>query len=182
MSEAAGTAKGVWELDPAHSEVTFRVKHLVITSISGKFERFKATFKSRARDFSDAEVTFDAEVASINTGNAQRDAHLQSDDFFNAAMFPHVVFKSTGMRKLNDSQFRLDGDITIRDVTKPITLDVEVGGIAVDPYGQTKAGFEVSGRLSRREFGLKWNALTEAGGAVAGDEVRIFASVQFIKK
>jgi len=171
-----------WQLDPAHSEVQFRVRHLMVSTVTGQFKKFSSSVMTdESGDFKTAEIEFTVEAASIDTGVEMRDNHLHSDDFFNAEKYPELRFKSTGIKALNADEFQLDGHLTIRDITKPISLHVELGGIAVDPYGNTKAGFEVTGKISRKEFDLKWNALTEAGGAVVADEVKIQANVQYAK-
>ncbi len=170
-----------WNLDSAHSEVTFKVKHLVISTVSGKFKQFSSAVSTEGDDFTQAQIKFDIDANSIDTGMEMRDNHLRGDDFFNAEAFPTLQFVSTGVRSLGGSDYAIDGNLTVRDVTKPITLKAEFGGIAVDPYGQTKAGFEVEGKINRQEFNLTWNALTEAGGAVVSDEVKFQANVQYIK-
>jgi len=170
-----------WNLDASHSEVTFKVKHLVISTVSGQFKEFSATATTEGNDFSTAKINFDINAASLDTGKEMRDGHLRGNDFFNSESFPTIQFASTAVRKTGGDQYEIDGQLTIRDVTKAITLQTEMGGIAVDLYGQTKAGFEVSGKIKRQEFGLTWNALTEAGGAVVSDEVKFMANVQFIK-
>lgn len=172
----------VWQLDPAHSEVQFRVRHLMVSTVSGKFNQFSSTLtKNGATDFSDAQIEFSIDTHSIDTGVEFRDNHLRSEDFFAAEKFPTLRFKGNGMKAINDHQYQLDGLLTIRDVTKPVSFQVEFGGIAKDPYGNIKAGFEVSGKIKRKEFGLLWDGLTEAGGAVVGDEVKIQANVQYTK-
>lgn len=170
-----------YKIDAAHSEIGFKIKHLVISTVSGHFTKFDATMECTHRDFSDAQISFEADVNSITTNNEQRDAHLKGDDFFNAEQYPKITFKSTSIEK-KGHEFILHGDLTIRDVTKNIALNVEHGGNVVDPYGQTKEGFELTGKISRKEFGLKWNALTEAGGAVVSDEVRLNLNVQMVKQ
>jgi polyisoprenoid-binding protein YceI len=170
-----------WNLDAAHSDVNFRVRHLVISTVSGKFKQFSSAVTTEGDDFTTANITFDVDTASIDTGMEARDQHLQSDDFFNSGAFPRLMFQSTGVRKLSDDNYAIDGTLTIRDISKPFTLSAEFGGIAKDPYGQIKAGFDVSGKISRSEFGLTWNALTEAGGAVVSDEVKFQANVQYVK-
>ena len=174
-------SKTNWQIDPAHSEVTFRVRHLMVSTVSGKFGSFSATASTTENDFSTADVEFTVDTASINTGVDYRDTHLQSDDFFNSEKFPQMRFVSTSITPAGENEFDLHGNLTIRDITKPVALKVEFGGIAKDPYGNTKAGFEVSGKINRKEFGLQWDALTEAGGAVVGDEVKFQANVQFAK-
>lgn len=171
-----------WVTDPVHSEVEFKAKHLVISTVTGRFQQFEAEAIANKDDFTDVQVTFTADAKSITTNNDQRDTHLRSDDFFNTDKYPEITFKSREFKKVGDDTYKLIGDLTIRDVTKPVELDVEYGGIATDPYGNTKAGFEVTGKVNRKEFGLKWNGMTEAGGIVVGDEIKIIANVQFIRQ
>jgi polyisoprenoid-binding protein YceI len=171
-----------WAIDPSHSEISFKVKHLVVTTLTGKFDSFEGSLDTANEDFSNAKINFSAAIASINTGNTDRDGHLKSDDFFNAEAFPTLTFQSTSFTKTGDSEYKLVGDITLRDVTKPIELTVEYGGTMVDPWGNTKAGFEINGKLKRKEFGLKWDAITEAGGAVVSDEVKLHLNVQLVKQ
>lgn len=175
-------ASTTWNLDAAHSEVNFKVKHLVISTVSGQFKRFSSAVSTEGDDFTTAKISFELESGSIDTGMEMRDNHLRGDDFFNAEAFPKITFVATAVRPLEDAEYAIDGNLTIRDYTKPITLKAEFGGIAVDPYGQTKAGFEVEGKIKRSEFGLSWNAMTEAGGAVVSDEVKFQANVQYIKQ
>ncbi len=169
--------KTTWNVDAAHSEIAFKVKHMMISTVTGHFEDFDATIGADNDDFSGADFRFTAKIDSINTKNKDRDAHLKSDDFFNAATYPEMTFSS----KSFDGN-TLVGDLTLRDVTKEITLDVDFNGVAVDPYGQTKAGFEMSGTLNRKDFGLTWSAVTEAGSVVVADNVKLVISVQFVKQ
>lgn len=171
-----------YKIDAAHSEITFKVKHLMITNVTGSFTQFDASMESSASDFSDAKISFEADVNSINTNNEQRDGHLKSDDFFNAAEFPKLSFVSTGIQKKTENTFALNGDLTIRSITKPVTLNVEFGGNMTDPWGQEKAGFEITGSINRKDFDLKWSATTEAGGIVVSDEVKLQLAVQMIKQ
>jgi polyisoprenoid-binding protein YceI len=170
-----------YKIDQSHSEVTFKVKHLMIASASGKFTEFDGTMKSNKEDFSDAVVTFEANAASVTTNNEQRDTHLKGDDFFSAEKYPKITFKSTGLKKISGDDYKLNGDLTIRDVTKPIELKVTYNGTIVDPWGNTRLGFEVEGKVNRHEYGLKWNAVTETGGLVVGPDVKIHANVELIK-
>jgi polyisoprenoid-binding protein YceI len=170
-----------YKLDPTHSEVTFKVKHMMITNVTGIFENFDVAMQSSTPDFTDATISFEASVDSINTKNEQRDSHLKSDDFFAAATFPKISFTSTEMKKLSDDAYQLTGTISIKDVTHPITFAVEYGGTMTDPYGNIKSGFTLNGKLSRKEFGLNWNAITEAGGVVVGDEIKLMADIQMVK-
>ncbi len=166
-----------WSIDNAHSEIAFKVKHMMISTVTGHFEDFQATAKTDGENFNNATVEFSAKTASVNTKNTDRDTHLKSDDFFNAEKYPEIKFVS----KSFDGE-KLIGDLTIRDVTKEITLDVDFNGIAVDPYGQTKAGFEITGEINRKDFNLTWNAVTEAGSIVVSDKVKLAIDVQFIKQ
>ena len=171
-----------YKIDASHSEIGFKVKHLVISTVSGNFSKFDATMEAEKSDFTDASISFEADVDSISTKSEQRDGHLKSDDFFNAEKHPKITFKSTSIEKKDDNEYILHGDLTIRDVTKNIALKVEHGGSVLDPWGQTREGFELTGKISRKEFGLKWHALTESGGAVVGDEVRLLINVEMVKQ
>lgn len=168
--------KTKWNIDTAHSEISFKVKHMMISTVTGHFEDFNATVETESDDFINADFNFTAKTGSINTKNKDRDAHLKSDDFFNAEKYPEMTFKS----KSYDGS-TLVGDLTIRDVTKEIELDVDFNGVAVDPYGQTKAGFEATGKLNRKDFNLTWSAVTEAGSIVVSDTVKLVVDLQFIK-
>ncbi len=170
-----------YKIDPSHSEIVFKVKHLLISTVSGSFSKYDATMTSDKEDLTDAQINFEADVDSISTGNEQRDGHLKNDDFFNSEKFPKLSFKSTSIEKKSDEDYILHGDLTMRDVTKPITLNVSYNGSAVF-YGQNKLGFEVTGKINRKEFGLKWNAVTETGGIALSDEVRLALNVQMAKQ
>lgn len=171
-----------WTIDPMHSEVLFKVKHLMITTVTGYFRTIDLQVETATDDFTSAgKIEFTAAVDSVDTNNEQRDGHLKSPEFFNAAEFPQIRF-SGRKYSANGDEGKLEGELTIRGNTHPVTLDVEFGGIVVDPYGQTKAGFTVSGKISRKAFGLTWDAVTEAGGVVVGDEIKIHAEVQLIKQ
>jgi polyisoprenoid-binding protein YceI len=171
-----------YKIDTAHSEINFKVKHLMITNVTGSFTRFDGTLTADKEDFSDAVVSFEADTDSITTNNEQRDGHLKADDFFAADKYPKIKFVSTGIQKTGDDEYKLTGNLTIRDVTKPVTLDVTYGGTAVDPWGQTKAGFEIKGKINRKEFGLTWSAVTETGGIMLSDDVKLDLNVQMIKQ
>jgi polyisoprenoid-binding protein YceI len=161
-----------WIIDPAHTEVQFKVKHLVISTVTGRFTSVRGSVQSDVSDFSDARVRFEADVNSINTGNEQRDGHLKSPDFFDAANHPTLSFVSTSIAKKGNERYGLTGDMTIRGTTRTVTLDVVYHG-TVKGFDGDVAAFEISGRLNRQEFGLRWNALTEAGGVVVSDEVKL---------
>ncbi len=171
-----------WNIDPSHSEVTFKVKHLVISTVTGQFKSFEGKVEADADDFSDAKVEFTIDVNSIDTRNDQRDGHLKSADFFDAENHPKVHFKSTKIEKSSDSDYKVTGDLTIRGVTKPVTLTAEFGGTQNDFYGNTVAGFELNGKINRQEFGLTWSAVTETGGIVVSDDVRISANIELHKQ
>jgi polyisoprenoid-binding protein YceI len=174
-------ATTTWALDPTHSELQFKVKHLMITTVTGSMNVLTATLTSESDDFQGAHVKFEAETGSIDTGNTDRDTHLKSGDFFNADEFPKVSFESTSFIK-DGSDYILAGNLTIRDVTKAVKLDVEFGGIATDPWGNTKAGFTLSGKIKRTDFGLTWNAALETGGVMVSEDVRILGELQFVKQ
>jgi polyisoprenoid-binding protein YceI len=171
-----------YKIDVDHSDIMFKVKHLMISTVSGIFKKFDATLEVNEQDLSDAKVTFEADVDSVDTKNEQRDAHLKSDDFFNAEQFPTMTFKSTSIKKVGDDEYTLTGDFTIRDITKTIDLKVEYNGSTKDPWGQERMGFEVSGKINRKEYGLKWSAVTEAGGLVVADDVKLAMNVEMVKQ
>jgi polyisoprenoid-binding protein YceI len=171
-----------WALDPAHSEIQFKVKHMMISTVSGEFVRFDASIETEGDDFTQAQIKFNADVNSVSTKNEQRDGHLKSEDFFDAANHPELTFESTSLNQAGDGQYTLSGNLTIKGVTQPVTLDVEHTGVIKDPYGNNRAGFEVMGKINRKDFGLTWHQLTETGGLIVSDEVRIFANVEFVKQ
>ena len=176
-------ATKTWALDPTHSEVQFKIKHLMITNVTGSFDMFTVTAQTEDEDFTKAKLSFTADVDSISTNNEQRDAHLKSADFFDAATFPKIKFEATKTENVDsDGSYELYGNLTIRDVTKNVKLSVEFGGVVKDPFGNTKAGFTINGKLNRKDFGLTWNAVTEAGGVVVSDEVRITCEIQLIEQ
>ncbi len=171
-----------WVIDPMHSEVQFKVKHLVISTVTGFFKSFEGSMETTNDDFDGAEIDFAIDIDSINTNQTQRDEHLKSADFFDAAKHPQITFKSTSFKKVDDDDYKLTGNITIKDVTKPVTLDVEFGGAADDFYGNTKAGFEITGKINRKDFGLTWDGITEAGSVVVGEDIKLMINVQFAKQ
>lgn len=171
-----------WKVDAAHSEIQFKVKHLMITTVTGHFRQFDLEAETETEDFSTAKkINFTADIDSIDTNNEQRDAHLKSPDFFNAEQHNQLRFAGVNY-EANGDEAKLHGELTIKDVTKPVTLNIEFGGIVVDPYGQTKAGFTINGKISRKEFGLTWNAMTEAGQVVVADDIKINAEIQLVKQ
>ena len=172
-----------WVIDPAHSEIQFKIKHLMITNVTGSFDIFQATVQTEDEDFMKAKVSFTADIDSISTGNEQRDEHLKSADFFDAGKYPQLKFVATKFEEVDkDSSYELYGDLTIKDITKNIKLDVEFGGVVKDAYGNTKAGFSINGKINRKDYGLTWNAVTEAGGIVVSDDVRIACEIQLIEQ
>lgn len=171
----------LWKIDPAHSEVNFKVKHLVVSTVRGNFNKFDATIETEAEDFSDAKIKFEAETNSINTRNDDRDAHLKSPDFFDAQKYEKISFVSTSVKKISDHELNVKGNLTIRDITKEVTLNVIYNGIVEGMSGSEVAGFEISTKLNRFDYGLKWNALTEAGGVVVSNEVKIEILAEFNK-
>lgn len=171
----------LWKIDPTHSEVGFKVKHLVISTVSGHFDKFDATVESSKSDFSDAVIRFEAEINSINTKNGQRDGHLKSVDFFDAATYPKMTFVSRSVKIVSDFELLVAGDITLRGVTKEIVLNVIYNGTVAGFGGMQVAGFEIRTKLNRFDFGLQWNALTEAGGVTVGNEVKIEILAEFNK-
>jgi polyisoprenoid-binding protein YceI len=170
--------KTKWLIDPSHTQIQFKVKHLVISNVTGSFDKFEGGMESSREDFADAEVWFSADAASINTGMVDRDNHLRSADFFDAANYPKLTFKSTSIQKKDAEKYKLIGDLTIRGTSHPIELDMEYGGIMKDPWGNTKAGFELTGKFNRKEYGLNWNAITEAGGLVVSEDVKTLINVE----
>lgn len=171
-----------WKVDASHSEVGFKVKHLMITNVRGSLGQFDIEAQTQQDDFENVNVNFTGQVASITTGSEQRDGHLMGADFFDAENHPMISFVASGMKKKSDDEFELNGDLTIRGVTKPIALNVEYSGLAKDPWGQIKAGFVVEGKINRKDFGLVWNAPTETGGLLVSDEVKIHSEIQMVKQ
>lgn len=169
-----------WNLDTTHTEVQFKVKHLVIATVTGFFKKFTGSVESENEDFDGASVNFNLDATSIDTNNADRDTHLKSADFFAAEQYPSIGFAGT-LKKVSGNAYKLDGALTIRGTTKALVLDVEFGGTMVDPWGNTKAGFEINGKINRKEFGLNWNALTEAGGMVVSEDVKIHINAELAK-
>ena len=175
-------ATSTWVIDPTHSEVQFKVKHLVISTVTGSFKSFEGSVQTEGDSFDGASIQFTADVNSIDTNMEQRDGHLKSADFFDAENFPTLSFASTSFVQKGDDEFTLTGDLTLRGVTKSISLAVNYGGQMVDFYGNTKAGFELNGKINRKDFGLNWGAVTEAGGVVVSDEVKLHFNIQVAKQ
>lgn len=167
-----------WTLDPAHTNIQFKAKHLMITTVTGNFSSFSGSVETEGDDFTSGKFSFTADVNSISTGNTDRDNHLKSDDFFNVETFPHLTFVGSEVSKVDGDEFELHGEMTIRDVTKPVVLKVEIGGVAVDPWGNTKAGFSFKSKINRKDFGLKFHVVNEAGNLLVSDEIKLEGEVQ----
>jgi len=171
-----------WKIDASHSEVGFKVKHLMITNVSGRFTDFEGTIHTDSEDFHDARITFVADARSVTTSNHQRDEHLKAGDFFDCDQFPKISFVSKQVKKVSDEHYRLIGDLTIRNHTHSIELAVTYNGSTRDPWGQVKAGFELHGRLHRSDYGLRWSATTDTGGLILGDEVKLHMHIQLVQE
>jgi polyisoprenoid-binding protein YceI len=174
--------KTTWNIDPTHSEILFKVKHLMITNVKGEFRKFSASITANGNDFTNASIAATMDAASVFTNEDNRDGHLKGADFFEVEKYPELTFKGTSFTKTDDENFKLKGLLTIKGVSKEVTLDVEFGGINKDPWGNEKAGFSVTGKINRRDWGLNWNAALETGGVLVSEEVRISAEVQFVKQ
>ena len=171
-----------WAIDPAHSEVQFKVKHLLISKVTGQFKQFDANVTTQDEDIASAHVHFTADIHSVSTNNDQRDAHLKNGDFFDAETHPQLTFDSDKLEKTDDENYKLYGTLTMRGVSKSIILDVEYGGMTKDPWGFTRVGFAVSGKISRKDFGVSFTMVSETGGLLLGDEVTIQAQTEFVKQ
>ncbi len=172
--------KTTWNLDTTHSKLGFTVKHMVVSKVNGNFNDYDLKLTS-GENFEDSEIELTANIASIDTGNTDRDNHLKSADFFDAENFPKLIFKSTELTKVDDENYKLKGNLTIKDVTKPIELDVTYGGTVKDPYGLERAGFGVEGTIDRFDYNLTWNAFLETGGAVVAKSIKIVADIEVTK-
>ena len=179
---AKTTTKTKWVLDPTHSELSFRVRHMMIANVKGEFRRYDISLLTDGDDFSESSVDVTIDAGSILTKDDTRDGHLRSPDFFDTAKYPVISFKAKSLKKVDEVEYRLKGILTMKGVSKEVTLDVEFGGINKDPYGNEKAGFTVEGKINRKDFGLNWNAALETGGVLVSDEVKIIAEVQFKKE
>lgn len=171
-----------WVLDPTHSELGFKIRHLMITNVSGSFKEFQAEVETEEDDFSTAQINATAEMASIFTNNEQRDAHLRSSDFFEAGKYPELKFQSTKIEKVDSETFTLYGELTLKGLTKPVKLNVEFTGLAKDPWGGERAGFVLSGKINRSEWGINFNGVLETGGLALSDEVKIHSELQLVKQ
>ena len=171
-----------WVIDPTHSEIGFKIRHLMITNVSGKFDQFEAEVQTENEDFATAKIQATIKTASVNTSNLQRDEHLRNSDFFEVENHPDILFTSSKVERIDNENFILYGDLTLKGITKPVKLKVEYNGITKDPWGGQRAGFVVTGKVNRSEFGLAFNAALETGGVVLGDEVKIHSEIQLVKQ
>ncbi|SRR6266496_1751389 len=171
-----------WIIDPTHSEIHFKVRHLMVSWVTGNFKRFNATLETRGDDITTAKVHFAADVDSISTNNEQRDAHLRTGDFFDADNHPQLIFEGDKLEKIDDENYKLHGTLTMRGKSKKVVLNVEYGGITQDPWGNTRTGFSISGKINRKDFGVSFGMVTETGGALLGEDVTINANAEFVKE
>ncbi len=170
-----------WNLDNSHSSVAFSVSHMVVSEVDGSFKKFNANVLSDKPDFTDAKIEFTIDVASINTDNTDRDNHLKSDDFFNTEKYPTITFVSKSFTKMKDNKYKLVGNMTMRGVTRSVTLEVTYGGTVTDPYKNTRAGFKITGKINRKDFGVNWSKTMETGGLVVGDDVEFTCRIELVK-
>ena len=170
-----------WLIDPAHSEISFKVKHLMITNVKGEFKEFTGSVEHNGLEFLADSIVVTLKAESIFTNNSDRDNHLRTSDFFEAEKYPELTFKGSTLTKVEDDEYTHTGTLTMKDVTKEISLDVEFGGVNKDPWGNEKAGFSVSTKINRKDWGLNWNSTLETGGVLVSDEVKISADLQFVK-
>jgi len=175
-------AQGTWSIDKVHSNVSFNVEHLVISEVTGKFGSFEGEIVSTSEDFIGSTVNFTIDVGSVTTDNDRRDGHLKSDDFFNAEKYPKITFKGKSLEQIDGKKYKLKGDLTIRDITKPVELEVKYGGTITDPRGNVKAGFKITGMINRFDYNMKFDAAMEAGGLVVGEDVEFVCNVEIKKE
>ena len=171
-----------WVTDPTHSEIGFKVKYMMFTTVSGKFSKFDATIESESNDFVNSKIEFIGAIDSITTGNAERDTHLLSPDFFDAAQFPEIKFSATSFNKINEGEYELVGNLTLHGITKSVKLAAEYGGLMKDPWGNTKMALSLEGKINRKDWGLNWNSVLETGGVLVSDEVRLNIELQFLQQ
>lgn len=171
-----------WVIDPTHSEIHFKVRHLVISNVTGSFKKFEGSAVSETGSLEDAKIEASIDVKSIDTNEPGRDEHLRTADFFSADLYPEIKFESTSFKKIKEDQYKLSGNLSMRGVTKPVELDAEFGGTQTDPYGNKKSGFEVTGSFDRKDFGITFNALTETGSIVVGDTIKLTANIQLVEQ
>jgi polyisoprenoid-binding protein YceI len=173
--------KTKWILDPTHSEIQFKVRHMMVSWVTGSFKQFNAEVETDNDDFTTAKVNFSADINSISTNNEQRDAHLRTGDFFDAENHQQLVFKSSKLEKIDDEHYKLHGTLTMRGVSKPVVLNAEFGGITQDPWGNIRTGFTITGKINRKDFGVSFSMVSETGGILLGEDVSINSNVEFVK-
>jgi polyisoprenoid-binding protein YceI len=171
-----------WIIDPTHSEIQFKVRHLMVSYVTGQFKQFKATIETTGDDLATARIQFTAEVDSIFTNNEQRDAHLKNNDFFDAENHPQISFESDKLEKIGEEEFKVYGTLTMRGTSKKVVLDAEHGGVTIDPWGNTRTGFSITGKINRKDFGVSFGMVSETGGVLLGDDVKISANVEFVEE
>ncbi|MCL9808048.1 YceI family protein [Flavobacterium luminosum] len=171
-----------WVIDPTHSEIGFKVKHMMFTNVSGKFDTYEASVTTEDDTFTNANIEFSADINSIDTRNADRDGHLKSADFFDAENYPKLTFKASSLSKVEDGNYEIAGDLTIKGVTKFVKLPAEFSGLMTDPWGNTKAGLNIYGKINRKDWGLNWNSALETGGVLVGEEVKLEIELQLLKQ
>ncbi len=171
-----------WAIDAAHSELHFKVRHLLVSNVTGQFKNFTASVETNGDDITTAKVHFSADVDSISTNNEQRDAHLKNTDFFDSPNHLQITFEGEKLEKSGLDEYKLHGTLTMRGVSKPVTLNVEFGGIVQDPWGLTRSGFSVTGKINRKDYGVSFSMVSETGGLLLGEEVTISANVEFVKQ
>ena len=171
-----------WVIDPTHSEIGFKVKHMMFTNVSGKFSKFDATIEAEDSNLENAKIEFTGAIDSITTGNTDRDTHLLSPDFFDAAQFPEIKFSATSLTKINEGDYVLVGDLTLHGITKSVELAAEYGGLMKDPWGNTKMALALEGKINRKDWGLNWNSALETGGVLVSEEVRLNIELQFLQQ
>lgn len=182
MNAATIATATKWSIDPMHSEVHFKIKHLLISTVTGSFKNFHGDLTTESEDFEDAEIQFSIDVNSIDTGQEMRDTHLKSPEFFDAENYPQINFQSTSFKKEDDDHYLLIGNLTMKGITKQVAIEAEFGGLAKDQRGNTKAGFEVTGTLNRKEFGLTYTALTDTGGLALGENIKLVGNIQLVRE
>ncbi len=171
-----------WAIDPTHSEIGFKVKHMMFTNVSGQFDNYEGSITTVNDTFENANIEFSGDINSVNTGNTDRDNHLKSADFFDGENHPKLTFKSTSFKKIDDNNYELTGDLNIRGISKSVKFPVEFSGMMTDPWGNTKVGLNISGKINRKDWGLNWNAALETGGVLVSEEVRLDIELQFAKQ
>ena len=175
-------ATTTWTIDSTHSEIGFKVKHMMFTNVSGKFDAYEGTIETEENDFTTAKISFSADIASIDTRNTDRDNHLKSGDFFDVENHPKLTFTGKSFNKINDHNYELTGDLTIKGISKEVKLPVEFSGLMQDPWGNTKVGLNIETKINRKDWGLNWNATLETGGVLVGEEVKLIIDLQLMKQ